>query len=499
MAELMFPDIGGSFLRGQLIGTQQRQAREGEQRRNRLADLAGQAWSAPAEQRSAIVGQAVGVDPAAGMALAEGLSSEDDRRNQSMVHMAKLLTSAPEQYRPGLYQQMMPSLQRMGMSQLPPQYDDTVAQAAQSIVNAYAGVDGSTPAGLREFQGMTQGLEPDDVMRARRIALGLDGRASTSGFTQVKFTGSDGRERVGTLDGRTGRIYMADGTSFDPQAGQMEPRQPGPAAYAPPRYGEHPNVEAILQQANEMARVIPAEHVDAWVQQQLSQAPQGAQAAPMPAQAPQQAQQPPGGALPPRLDYQRGGSVDPFVGRTAEEQAAATEAARIRTQLDYAPQVAAAEADAARAKRQAEDAADRDSATASRAADAQDTLSLLEQAEPLLTTATGSLIGQGVDSALGAFGRSTQGADATAQLQTLAGQLVAKMPRFEGPQSDKDVQLYKQMAGDLANPSLPRSRRLAALQMIRTMNERRAEQAPGQQQPRQPQGNDIDSLLDIYR
>lgn len=332
MAELMFPDIGGSFLRGQLIGTQQRQEREGEQRRNRLADLAGQAWNAPSEQRSALIGQAVGVDPEAGMALAQGLSSEDDRRNQSMVHMAKLLTSAPEQYRPGLYQQMMPSLQRMGMSQLPPQYDDTVAQAAQSIVSAYAGVDGSTPAGLREFQGMTQGLEPDEVMRARRIALGLDPRQSSAAIGYQKITGPDGREYLVATDPRSiGATTIGGGPSFGSFAGQ------GPAGeQGNPVPNGDAHVEQTLSLANEMAAAgIPDEQVTAFINGRLN--PQGAQ-------APQAAtMQPQGGQLPPRLDPVNGGQVNPFASRTPEEQAALTEAARMRTQLDYLPQQQAIE------------------------------------------------------------------------------------------------------------------------------------------------------------
>lgn len=109
-----------------------------------------------------------------------------------------------------------------------------------------------------------------------------------------------------------------------------------------------------------------------------------------------------------------------------------------------------------------------------RTTSAYDTLSLLSEAEKLLPKATGSVAGYAVDQALGGVGLSTGGANATAQLQAIAGQLTAKMPRMEGPQSNYDVQLYKQMAGDLANPLVPNERRMAALKTIRALNEKYA-------------------------
>jgi hypothetical protein len=45
---------------------------------------------------------------------------------------------------------------------------------------------------------------------------------------------------------------------------------------------------------------------------------------------------------------------------------------------------------------------------------------------------------------------------------------------MQGPQSDKDVLLYKQMAGDLANPTLPIPSRMAALRQIRRLNQKYA-------------------------
>ena len=105
---------------------------------------------------------------------------------------------------------------------------------------------------------------------------------------------------------------------------------------------------------------------------------------------------------------------------------------------------------------------------------AQNVLSLTQQAEQILSSgkATGSGIGSLLDTGASWFGVSTEGAQGTAQLSTIAGQLETNMPKMEGPQSDKDVQMYKQMAGDLSNASLPVATRMAALRQMQALNEK---------------------------
>ena len=105
---------------------------------------------------------------------------------------------------------------------------------------------------------------------------------------------------------------------------------------------------------------------------------------------------------------------------------------------------------------------------------AQNVLLLTQQAKQILSDGktTGSGIGSLLDTGASWFGVSTEGAQGTAQLSTIAGQLVSNMPRMEGPQSDKDVQMYKQMAGDLSNASLPVATRMAALRQMQALNEK---------------------------
>ena len=194
------------------------------------------------------------------------------------------------------------------------------------------------------------------------------------------------------------------------------------------------------------------------------------------------------------------GGANPFVSRTPEEEAAAVKAAeenaRIGAFIANAGTVGEIEAANAALKTGAEASsrarAERDATRAKREVDAQSALDLLAEAEGLIGKSTGSRGGYYADQALGAVGMSTPGANATAQLRTIAGQLVAKMPRMEGPQSNTDVQLYTQMAGDLANPMVPREQRMAAAKTIRKLNEKYA------RKPASKGGGDIDAILSKY-
>lgn len=122
-------------------------------------------------------------------------------------------------------------------------------------------------------------------------------------------------------------------------------------------------------------------------------------------------------------------------------------------------------------------------------ANAKTVLSLLDEAEKILPSSTGSAIGAGVDMAAGAAGMSTKGAQSIARLKSIEGQLIASMPRMEGPQSDADRMLYQQAAGDLANSMKPVKTRQAAAETLRKL----------QQKYVNPGSSDIQSLLDKYK
>jgi hypothetical protein len=65
----------------------------------------------------------------------------------------------------------------------------------------------------------------------------------------------------------------------------------------------------------------------------------------------------------------------------------------------------------------------------------------------------------------------------------IEGALTSSVPRFEGPQGVLDVELYKQMAADVANISKPRKDRLAALDAMEKLQDRYITQ------PAAPAGN----------
>ena len=97
---------------------------------------------------------------------------------------------------------------------------------------------------------------------------------------------------------------------------------------------------------------------------------------------------------------------------------------------------------------------------------------VLPEIKKLLEGTKGGYINTGLDMLGGIVGYSTDTAKTTAQLKALSGQLVALMPKMSGPQSDKDVQMYREMAGNLADPTTPVATRLASLQTIQTLNDK---------------------------
>lgn len=114
------------------------------------------------------------------------------------------------------------------------------------------------------------------------------------------------------------------------------------------------------------------------------------------------------------------------------------------------------------------------------------TLDTLDLADSLIDSATGSLVGAGVDKLVGVFGYAPEGAEAISQLRVLQANLMTTMPRMEGPQSDRDVDLYRQAAGQIGDPTVPRDLKKAAVQTIRQL-QRKYQQRAGMQPQQGPQ------------
>ena len=84
----------------------------------------------------------------------------------------------------------------------------------------------------------------------------------------------------------------------------------------------------------------------------------------------------------------------------------------------------------------------------------------------LLEKSTGSGAGKLRDVAYGFVGKATEGGIAAAKLAPIADLVLKMVPRFEGPQSDKDTQSYREAAGQLADSSLPNEVRAGAAKVI---------------------------------
>jgi hypothetical protein len=117
---------------------------------------------------------------------------------------------------------------------------------------------------------------------------------------------------------------------------------------------------------------------------------------------------------------------------------------------------------------------------------AGDILRLTDEANKYLGTASSGRLQNIVTGALEVPGISTKASQSDAQLKAIAGQLISKMPRMEGPQSNIDVEMYRQAAGDIANANIPAETRKAAIKTIRDLNEKYANPNQNTQAPMMP-------------
>lgn len=104
------------------------------------------------------------------------------------------------------------------------------------------------------------------------------------------------------------------------------------------------------------------------------------------------------------------------------------------------------------------------------------TLEEISKEGGLLDQSTGSGFGAGVDAVGGFFGHATPGSIAVGRLKPLVDPILKLVPRFEGPQSDKDTQTYRDAAGDLSNPNTPNARKKAAANEILLIYKKRRNQ-----------------------
>lgn len=130
----------------------------------------------------------------------------------------------------------------------------------------------------------------------------------------------------------------------------------------------------------------------------------------------------------------------------------------------------------AQAKAEAEAKAEVASATDSKSKNknADSLLSNITEAEKILNQgkATGSLVGTGLAKVKGVVGKSDASTQANQDLKLISGWMVANVPRMEGPQSNFDVQNYREMAAMVGDMTIPVGDRLSALKQLRKLQEK---------------------------
>lgn len=184
---------------------------------------------------------------------------------------------------------------------------------------------------------------------------------------------------------------------------------------------------------------------------------------------------------------------------------------RQAAELQYAPAIASG-------RTIGEATGKKEAAIQTRAIQAPQVSMLLGEAKKLLPNATSGGFDTQSRDLMGYMGHATDASKIDSQLDIIGAQLVANVPRMEGPQSDYDVQMYKQAAGDLANPRKPIESRMSALQIMEQLNSKYAGMGqipamnqsqlnappmggnpppptPGQLQQQMPGGFDLDSYL----
>ena len=272
---------------------------------------------------------------------AERETEQKEKKLQRLSAMMDYFDQIPEERKAAAY----PQLVKQGISEglftpdVPQVYGPEVAAQIEPVrmqLAAYRN-QANTPSGYREFELMAgaAGAKGEDRAKAARINLGLDPRQSSAAIQYKEVVGPDGRPVLVAVDPRgVGAQTIGGGPSYGTFAGQ----EPPPKAQPPqPQPGVPPpgNASNVTEVANQMvAAGIPREFIEKWMQSQPGIGPPPS-AGPAAAAPPQAAPPQPG--------------VNPFAGRTPEEQAALTKRAEIDAGLDRAPQVTQMEADRAAA------------------------------------------------------------------------------------------------------------------------------------------------------
>lgn len=132
---------------------------------------------------------------------------------------------------------------------------------------------------------------------------------------------------------------------------------------------------------------------------------------------------------------------------------------------------------------------------AKKAKGAREMIAVLDGINEKIDQATGGGMGAIGDEIGRFFGYATEGAKGIAKLKIVESKLMESVPRMEGPQSDKDVEMYKAAAGNLGNPYTTNEEKKAAVEMIVSLQRKYAHM---NEQPESGGELSDDDLLNKY-
>lgn len=217
MAELQFFNPFESFQRGQTQGAQNALMREAMQVRKQRPEMIRNALTS--RDPSELFAQ----DPEMGAQVQTFLDNMNEReraefqqKHEASARLVEWVESLPPEQRPKAWQRIVPEVSGLwgGAQALPANYDPTAAGMILAQARGISQSFGNMPADVQSFEMMTRGLSPEEKERARRVELGLEGRASGAGWKTFKATGRDGREYVINHNPRTGENVVVGGDEF---------------------------------------------------------------------------------------------------------------------------------------------------------------------------------------------------------------------------------------------------------------------------------------------
>ena len=157
-------------------------------KQNRLASLMGQAYSAPREQRSALIGQMVATDPQAGMGAQKAFDGMDESARSELGRYASVFDSLPDEQKPAAYGQLAQQAKSLGLpvpDEYRPEYAPHIQKIAQAfgggaanantVQSRFVGEDGQVYALMRDGQVSPLGIKADPNMQIIEGAGGFYG------------------------------------------------------------------------------------------------------------------------------------------------------------------------------------------------------------------------------------------------------------------------------------------------------------------------------------